>query len=71
MKVTNQQVEKILTGNQKFSQLAFSMMVTRMKKVYVADASQTMLQTCTEEMNEFLEKFRTLMTTDYAIIEKL
>jgi hypothetical protein len=69
MKVTLQQAEKILTGNQNFSRLSFSMMLTRLKMLYAKNPE--VLQSCTDEINEFLDKFKDLMGVDYAIIEKL
>ena len=69
MKVSTLQVEKILKGNQSFSQLGFSMLITRLKGQYAKDPSK--LGSCTEEMNAFLNKFSSIMVADYSIIEKI
>ena len=71
MKVTPQQTEKILKGNQPFKQFAFSMMVTRLKSVYAKNPSNETLQNSTNEINRFLEQFSSVMGNDYAIIAKM
>ena len=71
MNVTLEQTEKLLKGNQTFSQLGFSMMLTRHRTRYSKNPSQTTLQTCASDINAFLEKFKILMGQDYAIISKL
>jgi hypothetical protein len=71
MQVTIQQAKKLLTESQAFTQLGFSMMLTRMKTLYEKNPSQETLQTCTAEINTFLEKFRVLMIVDYEIIKQL
>jgi hypothetical protein len=71
MQVTIQQAEKLLTGNHAFTQLGFSMMLTRMKALYEKEPSQVTLQTCTAEINTFLGKFKMLMNVDYEIIKQL
>ena len=71
MKVTVQQTEKLLNGNHTFSQLGFSMMLTRLKSQYVKDPSITTLQDCTSEINKFLNKFAAIMNADYTIITKM
>jgi hypothetical protein len=71
MKITPQQTEKLLTGNPAFSQLGLSMMVTRLKTLYTKDPSQTTLQKCVSEINTFLDKFKSIMGSDYEIILKL
>ncbi len=69
MRVSTTQVDKILRGSQTFSQLGFSMMLTRMKGQYAKDPAK--LKDCTAEINAFLSKFSTIMAADYAIIEKI
>ena len=69
--VTLQQTEKLLRGNQAFSQLGFSMMLTRLKTQYVKEPSQSMLQKCADEINTFLDKFKSIMGNDYATIAKI
>jgi len=71
MTVTLKQTEKLLKGNQAFSQLGFSMMITRLKTMYAKDPSPPMLQYCMDEVNLFLKKFSTIMGADYAIIAKM
>lgn len=71
MQITIEQTKKLLTGGNTFTQLGFSMLVTRLKSVYQKDPSALVLQKCTGEINAFLEKFKTIMEKDYAIISKL
>jgi len=71
MKVTIQQTEKLLKGNQSFSQLGFSMMLTRLRTLYTKNASQATLQSSMDEINAFLGKFSAIMDSDFAIITKM
>ena len=71
MDITLQQAEKLLRGNQSFSQLGFSMLLTRLKTLYAKEPSQSVLQKCTDEINLFLDKFKGIMSNDYANIAKL
>ena len=71
MNVTLEQTEKLLKGSQTFSQLGFSMMLTRQRSLYAKNPSPSTVQTCTSEINVFLEKFNALMGQDYAIISKI
>ena len=71
MNVTPDQVKMILTGNQMFSQLGFSMLITRLKRVYAVNPTLEGLQGCTDEVNAFLAKYGPIMSKDYAIISKL
>ncbi len=69
MNVTPQQAKKLLTGNQNFSLLGFSMMITRLKTLYARDPSK--LESFTDEINKFIAAFSSVMRDDYAIISKL
>ena len=71
MNVTSAQVKKILTGSQTYTQLGFSMMITRLKGIYSKSPSPETLQKCTDEINTFLVKFASIMATDFAIVSKL
>lgn len=71
MKVTPQQTEKLLQGNHTFSQLGFSMMLTRLKGMYAKDPSAAVLKTAMNEINTFIDKFKVIMANDFAIISKL
>ena len=71
MKVTTQQTEKILKSSQSFSQLGFSMLVTRLKSSYTKNPSPVTVQDCTTQINAFLGKFNAIMGADYATIAKL
>ena len=71
MKVTTQQTEKLLKGNQTFSQLGFSMMLTRLRTQYAKNPTQAIVQSGTDEINAFLEKFAAIMGADYAIMAKM
>ena len=71
MKLTPQQAEKLLRGNHTFSQLGFSMMLTRLKGMYANDPSQEVLQSAAGEMNAFISKFEKIMAKDCLIISEL
>lgn len=71
MNVTSAQVQKILTGNHVFSMLGFSMLVTRLKGVYVKNPSPSALQNCVAEMNTFIHKYGAVMAADIATISKI
>ncbi|MCL2010122.1 MAG: hypothetical protein FWG71_06195 [Synergistaceae bacterium] len=71
MNITLEQAEKILKGDLPFSLLGFSMMIARLKNTYAKDPSQTTLQTCADEMNSFLRKFKGAMANDYSAIARL
>ena len=71
MNVTSQQTEKLLNENHRFSQLGFSMMITRLKGLYTKDPSLATLKNSMNEINSFLDKFNSIMANDYAIIAKL
>ena len=71
MKVTHAQVKKVLTGNYTFTQLGFSMMLTRLKSVYQKNQTQSTLQLCVDEINVFLEKFSMIMANDYDLFIKI
>jgi len=71
MNITLQQAEKVLKGNMMFSQLGFSMLVTRLKTRYTKDPSQATLQSSFDEINNFLNKFSNVMADDCKIIAKL
>ena len=71
MKVTIQQTEKLLKGNQSFSQLGFSLMLTRLKTNYANNPTPSTVQTCMGEINGFLGKFASIMSADYAIVSKM
>jgi hypothetical protein len=71
MQITTTQAQKVLTNNYTFSQLAFSLLTTRLKRVYMRDSSEPTLLKCANEMNEFLAKYAVIMSEDFAIISKL
>ena len=65
MNISTQEAEKLLKGRQTFSQVGFSMLLERMKKLYSQEPTEAMLQRVTDEINAFLSKFKAIMTTDY------
>lgn len=71
MQITPSQMQKILTSPCSFSQLGFSMMITRMTERYSKDSNPKTLQQCTDEANRFLEKYRAIMQKDYEKILNL
>ena len=71
MKISLQQTEKLLKGNQSFSQLGFSMLITRLKTAYAKTPSPDTVKDSMAQINAFLEKFQSIMANDYAAITKL
>ena len=71
MTVTPAQTQKILQGNHKFSQLGFSLLVTRLKGIYSKDPSQAVLENCTNELNVYFEKYKAILTADLSLISQL
>jgi len=68
-KLSNEQVQKILAGNQTFSQLGFSMLMTRLRGVYSRDKSEDSLIKCAGEINSFVSKYGAIMEEDFKIME--
>jgi hypothetical protein len=68
VKVTPEQTVKLLQGDHIFSQLGFSMMLTRLKVLYAENPSDEVLQKAMDEINAFLAKFKPIMGPDYKII---
>lgn len=71
MQVTSRQAETLLRGNHTFTQLGFSMLLTRLKGLYANDPSQEALQKSTGEINLFLDKFKSIMENDFVTITRL
>jgi hypothetical protein len=71
MKVTFQQTEKLLKGDQKFEQFAFAMLLTHLRERYAKDSSQATVESSVEEINAFLSKNSAIMAEDYAIIKSM
>ena len=71
MIVTLEQTEKLLKGNYRFSQLGFSMLITRLKGLYAIHPNQAFLHTSMDEINIFLLKFKTIMTDDFETLAKI
>ena len=71
MTVTTEQLLKILTGNYSFSMLGFSMLVTRLKGIYLKNPTPDTLKTCATEINVFIGKYYSIMGPDCSIIEKI
>ena len=70
MKVTMHEAERLLRGDQAFEQLGFSMLLARLKKLYLQDSTQSTLTKCAGEINAFLDKFKSIMSVDYENISK-
>ena len=71
MKVTFQQAEKLVKGDQKFEQFAFGMLLTLLRERYAKDSSKATVESCAEEINAFLDKNKAIMAADFAIIENI
>lgn len=62
---TPSQVQKVLVGNYTFTQFGFSMLVTRLKSTYAKNQTPAELQKCTNEINDFLKKYESIMVADF------
>ena len=71
MNVTIKQMEKLLQGQHIFKQWAFSMLVTQLKNKYAVEPTQTILESCTNEMNSFLRKYQAILGHDFAVIQTI
>jgi hypothetical protein len=71
MKITHTQAERLLLEDHSFSQLGFSMMLTRLKGIYHNDPSHQALEHAVQEINVFLEKFKGIMKNDLMKISEL
>ena len=71
MNVSIQQMEKLLRGQYAFKMTAFSLLMTRQKNEYAASPTQAKLEHCVNEINAFLQKYSSVMTEDYAVIQKI
>jgi hypothetical protein len=71
VEITLQQTEKLLKGDLKFKQFAFSMLMTHLKNLYAKDSSQAVLEKCTNELNAFLVQYQRVMDVDYANIKTI
>jgi hypothetical protein len=71
MKITHAQAERLLHEDHSFSQLGFSMMLTRLKGLYHSDPSHEALEHAVNEINVFLEKFKGIMKSDIMKISDL
>lgn len=73
MRLSETQVKKIITSSSslKFSQLGFSLLITRMASTYISSPSNEVLKECTDELNAFLTKFEVIMKKDIDMITNL
>jgi len=71
MQITSAQAEQLLKGQHNFSQLGFSMLLTRLKLSYDNDPSKESLETAMGEINAFLAKFKGIMKNDCEFISEL
>ena len=71
MKVTLQQTERLLLEKHVFSQLGFSMLLMRLKSVYLKNPTADTLNDCMGEINTFIQKFEAMMSNDIAKINEL
>lgn len=71
MGFSNDQIKKVLLGDLRFSQLGFSMLITRLKGVYGKSPTQEILQDCAREIQAFVTKYESIMAQDIALISKL
>lgn len=71
MTLTPLQTERLLIEDYRFTQLGFSMLLTRLKTFYAKNPSEESLHTAMVEINTFIHKFKGIMKNDYTIITNL
>jgi hypothetical protein len=71
MNLSIQQMEKLLQGQYTFRQLGFSMLLTRIKSNYADEPTQENLETCTNELNAFLNKYSAILGDEIEIIRNI
>ena len=71
MKVTLAQTEKLLLEKHVFSQLGFSMLLMRLKSMYLRNPTEATINDCMNEINMFIQKFEPMMLNDVAKINEL
>lgn len=69
--MSTEQTKKILTQDTKFSQLGFSLLVTRLRGAYKKSPDARMIQQATKEINDFLAKYQKIMAKDYTLLTGL
>jgi len=70
LSITPTQAEKLLQGKEPFTQLGFSMLVSRLRHLY-RTASPDIIEQAENEINAFLQKYEMIMNEDFATIEAL
>ncbi len=70
MNITEKQVLTLLSAQPELNKLAFTILIHRMARRYELNSSQEVLRQCTQEINEFLNKYALAMRKDYAYIMK-
>ncbi len=68
MKITEKQTLELITRQPEMSKLSFTILIHRMARKYNETTDQAVLSECTEEINEFLNKYYLAMAADYACI---
>jgi len=67
------QVQTLLCDNEnhQFSQLGLSLLVTRLKREFSKEPSDTLLQRSTQEINGFLKKYEKVLGKDHSLLSTL
>ena len=71
MKISLYEASKLLKSDQSYTQLGFSMLLTRLRNQYIQDNSEANLQRCADEINTFLCKFGKIMAKDLENMSKV
>ena len=71
MKVTKQQMQKILASKCTFTQLGLNMLVTRLSGLYAKNPTDQVLMQCVDELNAFIGKYQAIMQKDCETISNL
>jgi hypothetical protein len=69
----NQKLEKLIKGQAVYTSknLGFNLLISRMQKKYAANAVNAEMNSCLKEVNQFLEKYRSILTEDIEAIKKI
>jgi len=71
VKVSMEQARKIVEGNYRFMMVSFSLLVSRLKRVYAKEPTDFILMDCMRDLNYFLDKYGDLMSEDIRTVQKI
>jgi hypothetical protein len=73
MQISKDQTKKLIEydGTVSLKQLSLKMTLTRFKGIYKHNPSNSVIEECTNQLNDMFAKFGNLMQSDYDWISKL